>query len=81
MDVSVLVERKSDSQGYVEETSVDGITVRSQGNDKDAQCKIGADNFKVTLPYALSDGDYRVTMTFTGDVVGTITNQDMVTVS
>ena len=81
MDVSVLVERKSDSQGYVEETSVDGITVRSQGNDKDAQCKIGADNFKVTLPYALSDGDYRVTMTFTGDVVGTITYQDMVTVS
>ena len=55
--MSVLVERKSDSQGYVEETSVDGITVRSQGNDKDAQCKIGADNFKVTLPYALSDGD------------------------
>ena len=34
--MSVLVERKSDSQGYVEETSVDGITVRSQGNDKDA---------------------------------------------
>ena len=81
MDVSVLVERKSDSQGYVKETSVDDVTVRSQGNDKDAQCKIGADNFEVTLPYALSAGDYRVTMTFTGDVVGTITYQDMVTVS
>ena len=79
--MSVLVERKSDSQGYVEETTVDGITVRSQGNDKDAQCKIGADSCKVTMPLALGEGEYRVTMTFTGDVVGTITYQDMVTVS
>ena len=78
MNVSIVVERQSDasSTGYVSETSL-SATVTAQGNSVDAQCQIPG---TFTLPYALANGTYRITFTFTGDVVGTMTYQAMATI-
>ena len=78
MNVSIVVERQSDasSTGYVSETSL-SATVTAQGNSVDAQCQIPG---TFTLPYALASGTYRITFTFTGDVVGTMTYQAMATI-
>ena len=75
MDVSIKIERKSDSvqTGYVDETTITGPSVSSKGAVTGQESVIGAGNYEATLGYELSEGSYRVTFTFTGDVVGTIT--------